>query len=173
MSFLIALNTNLKSTLPYYIYVDFFDATNISSKVKLGTTEYNATVEFTLTQDTPIIVNVVVRSGYVINGYVYIYPMIYRDGSVQDYVPPAMSNRELTKNAIITQMYSGSLNDLTQTFIGYGYGVSDSPGSGWGFIINIATDVEGSLQINQQFCQNDQTVWHCRRYGGGTWSSWT
>ena len=66
-----------------------------------------------------------------------------------------------------------SLNDLQTTFIGYGYNVTDAPDGAWGFIINIASMVDGAKTVNQQWCKNDSTTWHCRNCRNGSWSAWS
>lgn len=67
----------------------------------------------------------------------------------------------------------GSLNDLKETYIGFGYGVQGAPDGNYGYIFNIKSVVDGLVCVNQNWCKNDSTTWHTRIFRNNSWGSWT
>ena len=169
------LNGNMDGTQDdHTAYFYIFDNTTQSM---IGFLYGSEDMDFSYVEGHSLTAGIEIPQGKTITNFTF-KPMI-RDARIKDptYVPYAMTNRELTEKIekIKTGVYNGSLNDLTYTFMGFGYNVTGAATGYYGFIINIAEKIEGSIKINQQWCQNDQTTWHTRNSGDGgvNWSAWS
>lgn len=74
---------------------------------------------------------------------------------------------------LLGSLVGGSLNDLKETFIGFGYNVTGAPDGNYGFLFCIKSVVDGSVAVNQNWCKNDSTTWHTRIFRNGSWGNWS